>query len=59
MGEETVSERELVKLTPGTKIYKLFKYKRVLVEGNRESFLIKIEKIPTKHSFQTGPRAGK
>ncbi len=50
MGENTIADckKKVVKLTPGSKIYKLFSYKEVIVEGSREKFIIRIEKIPKK-----------
>ncbi|MDI3534619.1 MAG: hypothetical protein PWQ82_984 [Thermosediminibacterales bacterium] len=36
---------KIVKMTPGSKIYQLFKHKEVLVEGNKEKFLITVRKI--------------
>lgn len=37
-------ERKLT-LQPGDKIYKLFEYNEVVIKGNNESFVIRIEKI--------------
>jgi hypothetical protein len=46
-----------VSLTPGCKIYHLFNYSEVIVKGNKEVFLIKIEKIDNQRSHDFGPRA--
>jgi uncharacterized protein (UPF0335 family) len=32
-------------LQPGDKIYTLFEYNEVVIRGNKESFIIRIEKI--------------
>ena len=34
-----------VHLTPGSKIYQLFDHQEVVVEGDRETFIIQIKKI--------------
>ncbi|WP_166637959.1 hypothetical protein [Halanaerobium saccharolyticum] len=36
---------DLVKFQPGDKIYKLFKYQKVLVKGQKENFVIQIKKV--------------
>ncbi|MDI6601230.1 hypothetical protein [Calorimonas adulescens] len=35
---------KLPRLTPGSKIYQLFDYKKVVVEGKNDDFIITIEK---------------
>jgi hypothetical protein len=32
-------------LQPGDKIYQLFNYQEVLIQGNTENFIIRIEKV--------------
>lgn len=53
-------DAKAAKMTPGSKIYKLFDYKEVLVEGKKESFLITIEKLKAKSRNELeghGPKA--
>ncbi|UOF91095.1 hypothetical protein LSG31_02205 [Fodinisporobacter ferrooxydans] len=45
------------KLTPGSKIYQLFKHDRVIIEGKEERFIITIQKEKTDPSPNSGPRA--
>lgn len=45
-----------VKITPGSKIYQLFNYETVIVEGKEEQFIITIKKMPLASS-DLGPRA--
>ena len=37
--------KQLEKVTPGTKVYKLFDYEKLVCEGKDELFIISIEKM--------------
>jgi len=37
--------KKLPKVQPGDKIYKLFNHNKVVVLGNKEKFIVKIEKV--------------
>ncbi|MFC4766765.1 hypothetical protein [Effusibacillus consociatus] len=43
-------------ITPGSKVYQLFNYETVVVEGKEERFIITIKKEPLPSS-DSGPRA--
>ncbi len=42
---------QLEKVTPGTKVYKLFDYEKLVCEGKDEVFIISIQKM-TKEEYE-------